>query len=302
MHEDFRLKVFVTAAQCLSFSKASKELFISQPAVSKHIQEVEKQVGATLFVRNGRQLALTEQGKIMLQYSKEILGIYNRAEFEINALNNKIRGLLKVAASTTISHYILPPLLAGFSQKNPKVNIIAIEHNSLQVEEMLIVKEIDLGITEGLTNNPALKFVSFLEDELVLVTRERKDLPDQISLNKLKELSLVFREKGSGTRDVIENHLKKSNIRMDDLNCRITLPSTESIIHFLKKTNSFAFLSIHSIIRDKKDKDLKIIKIKGFRILRSFYFAHLHGELSGISQVFFHYCMKNKANLNNLKL
>lgn len=102
---DFRLKVFQVVAQELSFSSAARQLFISQPAVTKHINELEKQVQYPLFNRNGRQVSLTKEGKLILNYAQQILDLYNAMEDEVNELQERVSGQIKIAAST-ISHNI----------------------------------------------------------------------------------------------------------------------------------------------------------------------------------------------------
>ena len=114
---DFRLKVFFTVANRLSFTKAAKELFITQPAISKHIQELEEQYKIKFFERNGSKISLTNAGELLLKHTKSIFEVYREIDFDMSALINQQRGLLRLGASTTISQYIIPPLLARFHKK-----------------------------------------------------------------------------------------------------------------------------------------------------------------------------------------
>lgn len=111
---DFRLKVFLSVAKNLSFTKASQELFVSQPAITKHIQELETCYQARLFDRQGNKISLTEAGKLLQEHSEKILEDYKRLEYEMHLLHNEYIGDLKLGASTTIAQYVLPPLLANF--------------------------------------------------------------------------------------------------------------------------------------------------------------------------------------------
>ena len=115
---DFRLKVFFTVANRLSFTKAATELFITQPAISKHIQELEEQYKIKLFDRNGSKISLTKAGELLLKHTKNIFEIYREIDFDLSALINQQQGTLRLGASTTISQYVIPPLLARFHQKN----------------------------------------------------------------------------------------------------------------------------------------------------------------------------------------
>ena len=108
---DFRLKVFQSVAKNLSFTKASQELFVSQPAITKHIQELETYYQARLFERQGSKISLTVAGELLLKHSEKILDDYKRLEYEMHLLHNEYIGELKLGASTTIAQYVLPPLM-----------------------------------------------------------------------------------------------------------------------------------------------------------------------------------------------
>lgn len=170
MEFDYRLKVFYVAANTLNFTKAATELFISQPAVSKNIQEIENTVGTPLFERLGNRLILTKAGSILYHHTQLIFEQYNQASYEINKIIGKGNGSLFIGISTTISQYVIPKILAQFVASCPQNDIKVYEYNSKRVEELLLRKEIHIGITEGLTDNRSLKFTPFLKDEIVLVT------------------------------------------------------------------------------------------------------------------------------------
>ena len=114
---DFRLKVFRSVAKNLSFTKASQELFVSPPAITKHIQELEAAYQTRLFDRQGSRISLTESGNLLLEHCERILEDYKRLEYEMHLLHNEYTGGLKLGASTTIAQYVLPPLLASFIGK-----------------------------------------------------------------------------------------------------------------------------------------------------------------------------------------
>ena len=114
---DFRLKVFYTVAKRLNFTKAASELFITQPAVTKHIQETEKHFNAKLFERNGTKIALTPAGELLLQHTEKLFSVYRDLEFEMGSLAQHHSGILRIGASTTIAQYILPAVLAVFHKR-----------------------------------------------------------------------------------------------------------------------------------------------------------------------------------------
>jgi DNA-binding transcriptional LysR family regulator len=162
MDFDFRLIVFYTAAQHLNFTKTASALFISQPAVSKNIQELEKKLGVPLFERKGNNLNLTDSGQILYKYAQQIINLYNQAGQEIQELQEGRKGNLVLGASTTISQYVLPALLADFLSQYPNNRIQSFQSNSRSIEEQLIDKTLDLGITE-VYRQPGAEIHSFYE-------------------------------------------------------------------------------------------------------------------------------------------
>lgn len=146
---DFRLRVFSSVAKNLSFTKASQELFISQPAITKHIQELETMYQTRLFERMGNKILLTDAGRLLLEHCEKILEDYGRLEYEMNLLRNEHTGELRLGASTTIAQYVLPPLLARFIEKFPQVSLSLFSGNSSEVEKALQEHRIDLALVEG---------------------------------------------------------------------------------------------------------------------------------------------------------
>lgn len=157
---DFRLKVFQSVAKNLSFTKASQELFVSQPAITKHIQELETCYQTRLFDRQGSKISLTEAGELLLKHSEKILDDYKQLEYEMHLLHDEYIGELKLGASTTIAQYVLPPLLANFITKFPQINLSLINGNSRGVEVALQEHRIDLGLVEGIFRLPNLKYTA----------------------------------------------------------------------------------------------------------------------------------------------
>ena len=161
---DFRLKVFRSVAKNLSFTKASQELFVSQPAITKHIQELEAAYQTRLFDRQGSRISLTESGNLLLEHCERILEDYKRLEYEMHLLHNEYPGGLKLGASTTIAQYVLPPLLASFIGKFPQVSLSLLNGNSREIEAALQEHRIDLGFVEGVFRLPNIRYTTFLED------------------------------------------------------------------------------------------------------------------------------------------
>ena len=291
---DFRLKVFQSVAKNLSFTKASQELFVSQPAITKHIQELEAAYQTRLFDRQGSRISLTDSGKLLLEHCERILEDYKRLEYEMHLLHNEYTGGLKLGASTTIAQYVLPPLLASFIGKFPQVNLSLLNGNSREIEAALQEHRIDLGFVEGVFRLPNIKYTTFLEDELVAVVRtgSRLTVGEEITPEEL-----LHRERGSGTLDVFERALQQHNIKLSSLQVLMYLGSTESIKLFLEHTDCLGIVSIRSITRELYSGQLRVVEIKGMPMLRDFSFAQPQGQESGLAQVFMQFAMHNNNKL-----
>ena len=286
---DFRLQVFYTVAKRLNFTKAAAELFISQPAVTKHIRELEQHFKTSLFERSGnKKIVLTPAGETLLQYAEKLFATYRELEFDMNLLVNQHAGILRIGASTTVSQYVIAPILARFHQKFTAIKVNLITGNTEQVERSLLNREIDLGVIEGISKNPQINYTRFIDDELVLVTGNNNTAfkKGTIKPEELKNYPLLMREHGSGTLDVITHALKPHNLKLADLNIEMHLGSTESIKSYLLHSNCLAFLSVHSIHNELKNNECRIIDIKGLEITRPFYFIQPHGQPMSLAELF----------------
>ena len=296
---DFRLKVFQSVAKNLSFTKASQELFVSQPAITKHIQELEAYYQTRLFDRQGSKISLTKSGELLLKHSEKILDDYKQLEYEMHLLHNEYIGELKLGASTTIAQYVLPPLLADFIAKFPQINLSLINGNSRGVEAALQEHRIDLGLVEGIFRLPNLKYTPFLQDELVAVvhTHSKLAVSDEIAPEDLPNIPLVLRERGSGTLDVFERSLLRHNLKLSSLNVLMYLGSTESIKLFLEHTDCMGIVSIRSVYMELVAGNIKINKIKRMTMQREFNFVQLEGQEGGLSQAFMRFAGHHSKSL-----
>ena len=285
---DFRLKVFYTVANRLSFTKAAAELFITQPAISKHVQELEEQYKIKLFDRNGSKISLTSAGEVLLKHTKNIFEIYREIDFDMSSLINERTGILRIGASTTISQYIIPPLLARFHQRMENIKVNLLNGNTEQIENALINKEIEIGIVEGQSKNKSIKYIEFLKDELVLVCKSSNVLAQkgEFTAADLKNMHFLIREQGSGTLEVIEHALKPLNIKFSYLIIEMQLGSTESIKSYLLNSDCVAFMSIHAIEKELKNNELTILDVKNLSMERYFYIISLQGKNDALSDLF----------------
>lgn len=213
---------------------------------------------------------------------------------------NERQGLLRLGASTTISQYIISPVLARFHQKQKDIKVNLLNGNTEQIESALINKEIEIGIVEGQSKNQSIKYIPFLKDELVLVCNTQNPLVKQnkISLEDLKTIQFITRERGSGTLEVIEYALKQVDFKLSDLQIEMQLGSTESIKSYLLNSDCFAFMSIHAVSNELKNNELIVLDVENLSIERYFYIITLVGKSDSLTELF----IQNLSAHYNLKL
>ena len=284
---DIRLKVFRSVAINLSFTKASQELYISQPAISKHIQELEREFNTRLFDRLGNKIRLTSAGKLLLDHSVRIMKDYQRLDFDMNAMQQQFRGELRIGASTTVAQYVMPEILADFLKAYPQIKVTMLSGNSRDIESALAANRVDLGMVEGLSHQPQLKYTSFMRDELVAIVRSGNPLAikSEITVDELRTLPIVLRELGSGTLDVIEKYLHQQGCNLSDLNIAMHFGSTEGIKHFVEHSDSIGIVSVRSVGRDLLADRFRLVEIADMKMERRFMFVEKRGETAGMVNV-----------------
>ncbi|SDS89983.1 DNA-binding transcriptional regulator, LysR family [Mucilaginibacter mallensis] len=295
---DFRLQVFYTVAKRLNFTKAADELFISQPAVTKHIKELESEFKVSLFERSGnKKISLTPAGETLLQYTGKLFTTYRELEYDMNMLVDQHNGVLHIGASTTVAQYIIPPILAQFHKKFKDIKVLLITGNTEDMEQALLDRNIEIGIIEGISRNPQIKYEEYLQDELVLVSAANNNLIKKVTIkpDELKNYPLLLREPGSGTLDVIAHALKPHHIKLSDLHIEMQLGGSESIKSYVLHSNCLAFLSIHSILKELRNNECRIIDIKGLTVERPFHFIQLHGQSSPLAELFIRFARNYKV-------
>lgn len=296
---DFRLKVFRSAARHLSFTKASEELYVSQPSVTRHIRELETEYGQRLFERTGGRLQLTRAGERMLEHVERILEAYSALEYEMKKMSGELGGTLRIGASTTIAQYVLPRALALFSQDRRQTSIYLRNGNTEEIEQALLAHEIDLGLVEGGSRQRVLNYIPFMKDELVAVVRtdNRLNLPEELSVSDLAAYPLVLREQGSGTLDVLSAALSARGIPLSSLQSYVHLGSTESIKRFLLYTDSIGFVSIRAVRDELATGKLRLIELRDLSLFREFSVVSRQGNQSGPAADFVDFLMKNVRQL-----
>lgn len=270
MFENYRLTVFRAVAAERSFRRAAEQLYLTQPAVTQQIKALEELVGLPLFDRSGREVTLTAAGGILLKYAQQSGALLEQASVELAALKGQVSGTLRIAASTTIAQYILPPLLGAFLRLHPAVHVELDSSNTESVADAIATGRASLGLVEGPPHAGQLRSEIWLEDELVLLVPPSHEWAGQrsIPLQQIAAAPLLMRERGSGTREVIETTLEAAGLPARELHIAMELNSTEAILGCIESGVGVGFVSRTAIHRQLSLGTLVIVPVAGLAIPR----------------------------------
>lgn len=294
---DFRqLETFVEVSKLKSFSKAAEKLFITQPTVTNHIQNLEKELGTLLINRFGKNITLTDAGNMLYKYAINILNSCEMAKFDLATYQGKIQGHLQVYSSSVPRKYLLPMIISSFINTYPNVSFSISDKDSKNVVKGILDGETDFGILGARYPSNNLEYIDLMEDKLVLVTPNTSKYPGQnfstISKDVLFYSNLLFREDGSGTRSLIESIFQQSEIPMDKLNISAYIEDTETIKELISLGVGIGFLSEKAVHTDIQSGRYKVFYIDGLDFSRKFYFAyHKNRQLSPLSETFKNYIL-----------
>lgn len=283
-------QVFIEVAKEKSFSKASDILFISQPAISKHVKLLEEYYRTKLFDRKGIHIELTAAGKLLLQRLLQVKNIQEETEFDLSLMTHQPvgQGVFKLGASTTIALYILPKVLSVFLQQYPQLEITLLNRNSEIVLEALLNQEINLGIIEGREKLTNVVYQPFMNDKVIAVCSKKNSIARKKSypLKEVTQMPVALRERGSGTLEALKYTLEKNKIGLNDLQVKARLGGTEALKNFLIESDCVGFLPQRSVIKELKHGELAEVHFEGLHIERSFYFIQRKGETSELNKKF----------------
>ena len=299
--ENFRLSVFRAVADEMSFRKAAEVLHLSQPAVSQHIHALEEEAGVQLFDRargegHGSQISLTEAGRVLLGYANTAAETMVEARRALAALNHEVVGELRLGASTTVAQYVLPRILGAFLRQYPQVKLSLVSGNTERIVESVAEKKVALGIIEGPAMRRDVKTERMVKDEMVLIVSPTHTLALRkgavITPAELAKLPLLLRERGSGSRRVVERALKKVGIPLRSLGVAMELDSTEAIISGVEAELGVGFVSRWAVGKVLRLGTVRVVAVEGLEIVRDFSFVRLAGsEMRGAAAAFQRFAM-----------
>ncbi|NDC82358.1 LysR family transcriptional regulator [bacterium] len=261
------IPAFLCVAENMSISAAAKCLHMSQPSISATIKRLEKELGITLFNRSANGVILTSDGLRFLDHAKTITSAIHGARDEFTDTRNPT-GSLIIAASTTVSEFILPPIIGRFIQRYPSVNVTLLVKNTRDVIQLIRHRDAGIGFVEGYPHSTGLLFEKFIEDQLVLITSPHYAKSIK-TIDDLKSCTLLIREPGSGLRSVVEAAFGRIGIHIDNFNRTIEMGSTTAIKQAVATGVGIGFASRLALANELRLQLLTPIVISGLEMTRT---------------------------------
>ena len=243
-----QLEAFVQVAEGGSFSKAAKELFLTQPTISSHISSLERELNARLFVRNTKEVSLSEDGIKLYKYAKQMLDLQREIEVTFGMDEEGESHAVTIAASTIPAQYLLPEVLTRFSERYPQEQIRIQETDSSKVVMQIVDHRVDIGFTGTVLEKKHCKYIPFYKDELVIITPNTPKYQELAQGNKediswIKKEHVIMREEGSGTRKEAELQLKGAGVKFAGLDIIASIENQETIKKSVRQGMGISILS-----------------------------------------------------------
>lgn len=280
-----QLEAFVQVSESGSFSKAAKELFLTQPTISAHISSLEKELNVRLFIRNTKEVSLSDDGKDLYRYAKQITDLEKAIEERFYMDSDDGKHVITIAASTIPAQYLLPKVLMCYRERYPKEQIKIMETDSSEVVTQVVDHMVDVGFTGTVLEKKHCKYIPFYKDELAVIapdTPEYRILKEQNrdDIDWIKRKPLILREEGSGTRKEAEKQLKNAGISMEDLDIVASIANQETIKKSVKQGMGITVLSrlaaededgllIFPIPGADEGRDINLVYNKNYQTTRS---------------------------------
>lgn len=280
-----QLEAFVQVSESGSFSKAAKELFLTQPTISAHISSLEKELNVRLFIRNTKEVSLSDDGKDLYRYAKQITDLEKAIEERFYMDSDDGKHFITIAASTIPAQYLLPKVLMCYRERHPKEQIKIMETDSSEVVTQVVDHMVDVGFTGTVLEKKHCKYIPFYKDELAVITPDTPEYrilkeQNRDDIDWIKRKPLILREEGSGTRKEAEKQLKNAGISMEALDIVASIANQETIKKSVKQGMGITVLSrlaaededgllIFPIPGADEGRDINLVYNKNYQMTRS---------------------------------
>jgi len=288
-------KIFISVSEHLNMTKASKELYISQSAVSQAIHDLEDHYHVKLFERLSRKLSLTASGETLLGYARHITRLHLDATNAMKAI--RYNGPIRLGASVTVATSLLPPLISNFKSTHHPFDIEVIEDNTTIIEKMILQDKVDIGIVEGDLSSSELSVTTLLTDDLVFICSINHAFAHQsdIPLEALIHENFILREVGSGTRKKFEDVMRSHQLKWQS---NWTCNNADTIKMAVEHNLGLSVISKRSVAREVNDGYLHAFSLPSLNFSRTFKLIHhRHKYLSNSMTHFMDFCQNATAYL-----
>lgn len=262
MKLEARLRAFAAFARQRSFSAAATELRISQPAVSKHIGELEKTLGLKLVERTKRDGALTKAGDFIANHVLRAEALLVQAHLGAGQFRESGAGSVSVVASSLTGGYLLPDIIAEFQHSHPDVRVVLQVGTAEQATELLRAHRAELGFVAGTVTAPEIETTPLFEYD-VLIVGKSTIVPRRPSRDNLEKVTWISREDGSATKSSSEAGLARLGITPKH---RLELPSNEAVVRALKRGYGITAISRYVVAAELRTGSLAVVRVRGWNV------------------------------------
>jgi len=273
-----QLRVFYHAAKNLNFTAAAGELFITQPAVTFQVKNFEEYCNLKLFKKRGRKIYLTDEGRVLYEYADKIFKYEKEIENVIDEMREFKRGILSLGTTKTYARYFMPLMITTFHQNYPNIKIQLNEGSSLDMIHSLLDFRNEVAVIAKATDHPDVNFSPFSKEEMVVIVAPGHHFirKQAVAFKDLANEPFIMKEKGSGTRKLVEQLFSNENCTPDIL---METSSTEFIKQLVERGEGISFLVRESVAAEIKEKKLAQVTLKGRRFFLDVSIAYLKGQV-----------------------
>lgn len=240
-----QLEAFARVAEAKSFSEAAKILYLTQPTVSAHVASLEKELGVCLLMRSTKEVSLTEEGEILYDYAMQMLELEQQIRERFGS-RKKEGAVLRIAASTIPSQYLLPEIMVRFRERYPGVRLRVMETDSTGAVEQILSRRADIGFAGTVLEEKQCVYIPFYQDELVvIIPGEGLEGPESAAETAawIRRMPVILREEGSGTRKEAQRLLRQMGIELSELNIVASIQNQETIKRSVRNGMGISILS-----------------------------------------------------------
>ena len=273
-----QLRVFYYAAKNLNYTAAASELFISQPAVTVQVKSFEEFCNLKLFKKRGRRIYLTDEGKSLYAYAAKIFKFEKEIENVIDDMRELKRGVLSLGTTKAYARYFMPLMITTFHRNFPKINIQLNEGSSLDMIHSLLDFKIEVAVIAKAEDNPEVNFSPFSQEEMAVIVSLNHSLAKakSITFKDLAEELFIMKEKGSGTRKLVEESFEKEECQPNIL---METSNTEFIKQLVQRGEGVSFLVKEAVAAELKEHKLANVPLSGPKIYLDVSIAYLKGQI-----------------------